>query len=432
LSSAAEVTQVLARIVDAPWYADRPALRRFVLALVKTELGRLRPDGAGLASPPWDDSLRIDEQGLGLDSLERLSVASVVTEALHLHESGLEDLLLARRQLGEWLDITREALQHFDARITFRTSGTAGEPKRCTHLLSDLQEEVVFLAELVGDTRRVLTAVPADHLYGFLFTVMLPGLLQARPETTDVRQSTPQAIQQNLRSGDLLISHPVHWALMARYATGITTGVTGVSSTSACPDNVARTLSAIGLSRLLQVYGSSETGGVGWRDSLSEPYQLLPHWTRDTTDSSRLLRGSIALRPRQFEVPDYLNWHDKRSFVVGARRDAAVKIAGINVYLESVRRVLLNHPQVADAAVRLTTSEGGDRLKAFIVAKVGEDPSDLGAALMRWVNSKLTVPERPRSFTVGAALPISACGKLCDWRVSDDDLPKHRVVSPKV
>src|ERR1700761_5417030 len=95
------------------WHSSRSALKRLMLALIETEINRLRPNGGGLASPPWDDALRVDEQGLGLDSLERLSVVSVLSEALHLHESGLEDLLLARRRLGEWLDIAHQSLQHF-------------------------------------------------------------------------------------------------------------------------------------------------------------------------------------------------------------------------------------------------------------------------------------------------------------------------------
>ena len=86
-----------------PWHRQPGALARFVSDLIADELAHLRPGGMPLPDRPWPDGLALDEQGLGLDSLERLSVAAALNEALHLHESGVEDLLLAQRHFGEWL-----------------------------------------------------------------------------------------------------------------------------------------------------------------------------------------------------------------------------------------------------------------------------------------------------------------------------------------
>jgi long-chain acyl-CoA synthetase len=399
------------------WHADPKALQRFVMALIEAEVNRLRPDGASFAAPPWDRTLRIDEQGLGLDSLERLSVASVLSEALHLHESGIEDLLLARRQIGEWVDIAHQGLLHFDTRLTFRTSGSSGKPTSFSHSLEELQQETTFFARLVSGSVRVLAAVPAHHIYGFLFTVMLPRHIRCT-QVLDIRYATPQALQRNLRPGDLLVSHPAHWEMMAKYATAIPPGVTGVTSTAACPDRTARALAMNGLSRLLQIYGSSDTGGIGWRDAPTAPYHLLPYWSRYLADDTRLARRVRGAQRRLHALPDHLAWSDDRSFTVRGRRDAAVQIGGTNVYPEAVRRVLLCHPQVADAAVRPMTPREGGRLKAFVVPKPDTDAAGLSTALMRWVNTKLAVPERPRSYTIGAALPVNNLGKLCDWSTS--------------
>jgi long-chain acyl-CoA synthetase len=399
------------------WHADPKALQRFVMALIEAEVNRLRPDCARIAAPPWDRTLRIDEQGLGLDSLERLSVASVLSEALHLQESGIEDLLLARRRIGEWVDIAHQGLLHFDTRLTFRTSGSGGEPTSFSHSLAELQQETTFLARLVSGSVRVLAAVPAHHIYGFLFTVMLPHHIRCT-QVLDIRYATPQALQRNLRPGDLLVSHPAHWEMMAKYATAIPPGVTGVTSTATCPERTARALAKNGLSRLLQIYGSSETGGIGWRDAPTVRYHLFPYWSRDLDDDTRLARRVRGAQRRLRALPDHLSWSDDRSFTVRGRRDAAVQVGGTNVYPEVVRRVLLGHPQVADAAVRPMTPHEGGRLKAFVVPKPDIDAAGLSAALMNWVNTNLAVPERPRSFTIGAALPVNNLGKLCDWSTS--------------
>ena len=90
-------------------------------------------------------------------------------------------------------------------------------------------------------------------------------------------------------------------------------------------------------------------------------------------------------------------------------------MGGINVFPARVRQVLLDHPQVTDAQVRLMTPDEGSRLKAFVVPSAGVDPVTLQADLWRWTESRLTAPERPKAFTLGEQLPRNAIGKLSDW-----------------
>ena len=199
----------LMKAAPLPWHRRQSALARFVADLVADELSHLRPGGAQLPERPWPSELAIDEQGLGLDSLERLSIASALSEALHLHESGIEDLLLARRLFGQWLEVAAGGLSAFDAGRTFRTSGSSGVAKACLHKLANLRQEVEHLSSLVPHTRRVLTAVHARHIYGFLFTVLLPDRLRCN-EVLDIRLMTATAVASFLRPGDLVISHPAH------------------------------------------------------------------------------------------------------------------------------------------------------------------------------------------------------------------------------
>jgi long-chain acyl-CoA synthetase len=163
------------------WWAAPGVLQRFIADLVADEVAHLRPSGAALPPLPWAADMPLDGDGLGLDSLEMLAVASALNETLHLHESGIEDLLLARRTVGDWVTLAAEGLEHFSARLTFRTSGSSGQPKPCTHELVNLQQKVEYLGSLLSGRRRVLAAVPAHHIYGFLFTVLLPERLSCIP-----------------------------------------------------------------------------------------------------------------------------------------------------------------------------------------------------------------------------------------------------------
>lgn len=148
-----------------------------MIDFIAEELRRLRPGARDLSPAGWHAGTRIDSD-IGADSLELLSLGSTLTEALHLHESGIEDNLLVRRSIGEWMHIVSESLAVYSAALTFHTSGSTGVPKACRHTLADLLEETAELAILCGpDRRRILVAVPGHHIYGFLFAVLLPQAL---------------------------------------------------------------------------------------------------------------------------------------------------------------------------------------------------------------------------------------------------------------
>jgi 4-coumarate--CoA ligase (photoactive yellow protein activation family) len=412
------------------WHDQSGALARFISDLVTDELARLRP-GASLALPsrPWPATLQLDEDGLGLDSLDRMAVAAALTEALHLHESGIEDLLLAQRCFGEWIETAAESLRRFDAALTFRTSGSTGTPKPCRHPLAALQHEVEALAGLPplrGTVGRVLAAVPSHHIYGFLFTQLLPARLGAA-ETIDVRGLTAPSLRHQLRKGDLVIAHPAFWRLFAQHGRGapLPQGVRGVSSTAPCPDALAQGLVDQGLESLLQIYGSSETAGIGWRVGAASPFALLPHWQRADAEASaapgNLLRRGPGGPFAPVVLQDHLDWLDARLFTVGGRTDAAVQVGGVNVFPSQVRLCLCDHPAVADAAVRLMAPNEGDRLKAFVVPhpRTTTDLQALYAELDAWVRTRLPAPARPRAIEFGLALPVDNHGKACDWSIGE-------------
>jgi 4-coumarate--CoA ligase (photoactive yellow protein activation family) len=235
----------------------------------------------------------------------------------------------------------------------------------------------------------------------------------------DLRGLSPGGVLGTLRAGDLVIAHPVFWAALLRAApSGWPSGVVGVTSGAACPDITAAGVSDAGLVRLLDVYGSSETGGVGWRERTQSgwndgrgAHQLLPNWRR--------IGDGLITREDEAPIvpPDRLNWDQRGGFRIGDRQDGAVMVGGVAVDLEQVRRVLRAHPGVADAAVRPMQPAEGVRLKAFVVPHPGEKLAALRASLAGHLDAALSVAERPRAFRFGRALPLIPTGKPADWPV---------------
>jgi len=398
--------------IPAIWWQHDASLSRVVSDLLAAELGLARP-GRPPAPPPWPGVCHFTND-LGADSLELLAMATALAEALHLGAAEVDARLLAQPVLEDWIAAARAGLATGGQALTFRTSGSAGTPKRCTHTLATLWQETRVLAGLFSGRKRILSAVPSHHIYGFLFTVLLPRALGIG-EVIDLRAASPAALADMIRPGDLVVAHPGWWEALARLRPGFAPDVAGVSSTAPCPDALAGALAGAGL-RLVQVYGSSETAGVGWREAGGAPFTLFPHW--QCVDGVPELRRRM---PDGFEacypLQDKLEWLDERLFRPAGRIDQAVQVGGTNVFPGYVAEVLRMHPAVLDAAVRLMRADEGRRLKAYIVPRAGQDadPAALREALAGWVGERLATPERPAAWTFGDRLPRHASGKPADW-----------------
>lgn len=373
---------------------DRAALRRILQ-------DKLRADSAAadaLPATPWPDDFPV-----GADSLERMALAGAINEMFHLHETGIEDLLLARRSFGGWLDIVSQAWLSHPQHITFSTSGSTGVPKPCPHGMANLAAEA---AEHAARLRpgRILSAVPSHHIYGFIFGILLP--LHAVCPVLDLRRTLPAG--GAFRPDDVIVSFPDHLRFLARTFSRLP-AVTAVTATAAMPEALARDMRARGLARLVEIYGASETGGIGWRDDPGAPFTLLDRWSAATPEPDGTWRLTLADGSAAV-TPDEIRQQGARGFTLLRRRDGAVQIGGINVFPERVAAVLATHPRVREARVRL--GQGG-RLKALVVP--GDDGAGLADELRAWSNANLTVSERPLALTMARAVPTGAMGKDADW-----------------
>jgi len=436
------------------WWRDDTVLQRVVADLLAAEMALMRP-GVRFPAQPWtlETDLRAD---LGADSLDLMALASVLETVLHLGRptAEFEGALLADTRLCAWLAQARAGLDAGGGVLTFRTSGSSGAPKPCTHALAALWQETAALESLFPGRRRIVSLVPSHHIYGFLFTVLLPRRLGlSAHDVLDLRGFAPGALARQLRPGDLVVGFPDFWrgfadagvvapsdsATAPDERASALQDVVGVSSTAPCPDAVARGAVDAGLARLVQVYGSSETAGVGWRDSPDVDYTLLPYWSRAHEGDhpngehakgeypkgahpkgEHLARSMADGQRRTYPLQDRLDWSGANRFRPAGRVDQAVQVGGVNVFPAYVADVLKLHPQVADASVRLMRADEGHRLKAFVVARApAPQPTPeleaLRAQLHAWLGERLSAAECPAAISFGPALPRGASGKLADW-----------------
>jgi len=302
-------------------------------------------------------------------------------------------------------------------RLVFETSGSTGKPERRIREMLWLTQETNFLAGLFADAKRVISLVPSHHIYGFLFAALLPEMLDI--PVLDLEAASLVSLQGILEPGDMVLGFPLLWEKWGELGVRYPEGVTGVTSTGPCRSGIIQTALASGLFRMAEIHGSTETGGLGYRLRHDEPYRLMDHWNITRCGKATLWRTHPdGCAPVQFSLPDKLQWEGERLYRPTGRRDRAVQIAGMNVYPEHVRRVLLEHPLVKDAVVRPMLAHEGDRLKAYIVASDGAVSCEtLIRQLREHLSGILSAPETPRSFTIGPALPKTALGKDADWSI---------------
>jgi 4-coumarate--CoA ligase (photoactive yellow protein activation family) len=385
---------------------------RLIVALVAEELGRIR----GRAVDPaewrgWTPATRVDEDGLGADSLARLELVARLNRYFHMHEVGAEDWLLVKPTLGEWTEIVGESLARFSDRIAFQTSGSTGTPKEAVHETADLIAETDAHAALLPDAERIVALVPPHHIYGFLTTALGPA--RRGMPVLDARGWTPAQVLRAARAGDVIAATPFLWGVLRRSGGRLAAGGTGLTSTAPAPPELWDEAAAMGLDRLVELYGATETAGIGWRDAPRAALCILAHLERAPDGTLRRRRDGAPLAP-----PDTLEWTADGRFRPAGRRDGAVQVGGVNVWPDRVRETLMKHPLVAECAVRLDAGAGGvARLKGFVVPgpEAPEDCDAMAATLARYCAESLSAPERPVRFAFGAALPRNEIGKLRDW-----------------
>jgi 4-coumarate--CoA ligase (photoactive yellow protein activation family) len=276
-----------------------------------------------------------------------------------------------------------------------------------------LREEARGLCFLFGGIKRAVSIVPSSHSYGFIFGLQVPKVMDipALPLPPLPTVYWPEV----LKEGDLFITFPMFLKQLMAMGVKFPRGITVLTSTAPCPDEIIEAVYEAGAHRLIEIYGASESGAIAWRERAGQPFTLLPFW-EGNVENGMLASINRKNTPLKVDIPDIVPFEaGNRLLRPCGRKDNAVQVAGVNVYPQKVEALLKSHPAVADAVVRLQRPEEGERLKAFIVLQDGAGQAAAAAALRAFMKEKLSAHEIPRSITFGDKIPLTTFGKKRDW-----------------
>lgn len=324
------------------------------------------------------------------------------------------------------------------ARLKVFTSGSQGQPEAIDKRLAQLVSEVEALESAFGrsalgagggDVPTIWATVSHQHIYGLLFLVLWP-LAAGRPLAAR-RLLYPEDMASCLGpEPSVLVTTPAHLKRLGDQLdwTAARRGLRAVfSSGGPLPFEVSR-VAAQTLGQVpTEVFGSSETGGVAWRQCRVEDTPWVPfmdvRW--------QIQEGCLAVRsPR---LPDGQWWVSSDlaeaagadSFRLLGRVDRIVKIEEKRVSLSTVERQVLNTPWLKEARALVVDTPIGARVAVVaVVTEAGRQHLEQGRralaeALRQALADSLEPMALPRRWRFVEAMPVNAQGKTPESMLKD-------------
>ncbi|WP_192980250.1 acyl-CoA synthetase family protein [Pseudomonas sp. EggHat1] len=346
-----------------------------------------------------------------------------------------------RQRLSAQIDLWLDDLSELDAeplpgarllpehcRLTLCTSGSSGEPKLIDKSLAQLANEVEALERLWGQNlgqASILGSVACQHIYGLLFRLLWP-LCAGRPL---YRRAVPfpEDLQRiSLDQGDFAwIASPallkrmgdnLDWSALSRVKQVFSSG-------GALPGEAAESLHERLGQWPTEIYGSSETGGIGWRQG-DTAWQPFPGVELSLDETGALRIASPYLPAGHIEQSaDAAEIGTDGRFVLRGRLDRIVKLEEKRISLPMLEQALVSHDWVTDA--RLGVIQEG---RAFLGAVLALSTNGVHAlrnqgrrtvteTLRRHLAEHCEAIALPRRWRLLLELPYSSQGKLAQSQI---------------
>ena len=302
-------------------------------------------------------------------------------------------------------------------RIFLQTGGTTGEPhiwrKTARNLLEEVAAHVRGLRVEPDD--HILATVPPHHIYGLLFSVLLPLYSGATIERTSPFFPQEIALRIEQTRATILVSTPAHlrslsMALSAPHRLRLVLS----SGAPLAATDAAAFHARTGLWPL-EIYGSTETGGIAVRrqDVPGCPWAPMPgvECRADgdvLTVRSPYVSADEGLAPGAFfGTADLAELHADGRFALLGRSDRIVKVGGRRVSLPEIETALTALSAVEDAVVLALPSPSGRGQEIVALVASQRSADEIG----RELRERLASPSWPRRLRCVLAIPTTPSGK---------------------
>jgi len=252
-----------------------------------------------------------------------------------------------------------------NSKILFFTSGSSGFPVGAFKSKDNLLLEVESLKKIVAnrDIKRVVVSVPFVHIYGILAGLLLP--MELDNVTLVVKEDfLPYELLQEAMSEDtLVITTPVFIKAMAKLPESKDLSHSlFVSSTAPLALEDVATFEDKYSSSIVQLFGSTETGGIAYKKGQTTEWTALPFVEIQSCDdklsvkspfiSNYLLNEEIVELEQPYITEDIVEIKNNTFTLIG-RSNKLIKIAGKRISATLIENILEEIPEINKAIVSL-------------------------------------------------------------------------------
>ncbi|MGN8345449.1 AMP-binding protein [Pseudomonas sp. SMV71] len=310
-----------------------------------------------------------------------------------------------------------------DCWLNLCTSGSSGEPKRIEKNLRQLSNEVQALEQLWGaelGPACMIGSVAAQHIYGLLFRVLWP-LCAGRPFVR--RQlAFPEDLQRASRE------HPAFaWvaspALLKRMGDNLDWPALSrvrrvFSSGGALPTEAAESLQQRLGQWPTEIFGSSETGGIAWRQGggLWQPFADVE--LSQDSDGALLIASPYLPAGHVEHTADAARIAKDGRFELLGRLDRIVKLEEKRISLPMLEQALTAHEWVSEARLGVVQENRASLGALLVLSEAGlrtlrnQGRRAVTEGLRRHLSGHCETLALPRRWRWLRQLPLNAQGKL--------------------
>ena len=314
--------------------------------------------------------------------------------------------------------------------LIFFTSGSSGQPSAITKKLWQLENEINALEQLWGtqlEGSTTLACVAHQHIYGVLFRILWP-LLAQRP--VDICQyEYPENLLANIAKHKqvTIIASPAQLErLPEELDWSVCQNKVKAVFSSGAPLGAAFATKAQTLFSVFpeEVLGSTETGGVAWRqqknaDPTLNLWNPLPGVKVDLSDGLLKVHSAWLDEPEAgFVMGDQAELFDNQCFLLKGRADLIAKIEGKRVSLTEMARRLAKTVLVEKAEVVALEGQRKQIGAVIILTQKGKNILAEQGRLSMSRQLKNTLAQYfeavtlPRKWRYPDTLPVNSQGKL--------------------
>lgn len=317
-----------------------------------------------------------------------------------------------------------KALKSHDIQITIFTSGSSGQAKAISKSLQQFQNEIETLerywGQQLGDA-QVFGTVSHQHIYGLLFRVLWP-LSAGRCFHSEMFLSPEPLLNKSKQLSAYWVASPAQlkrlddltpWAELRKLTAIFSSG--GALSL----ETANQIVQACG-HKVLEIYGSSETGGIAWRQSVDDKLWTLFDGIKLTVDDIGISHLSSPYLPDQnaFKLDDKIQFSNHHQFELLGRLDRIVKLEEKRLSLDSLENRLNASDWVQQSHTLLLAGQRDKISAALVLSDLGAEclkkqgRGELIKQLKKQLMHEFETVVLPRKWLFISRLPLTAQGKV--------------------